>query len=335
MNLAVWGNLMMTRRHRRPLPTVCDWRWKAEFTILKRFDGSAMANSPSIIILGPYCYEEKEVINTWANVSTTYQTLISCTPSSPCFNSAEVLSQAPPEGTADKRFPLQRAAAAAVVWHPRKKADKDKTTDSCSRLKGKATCSTGFTEFLNTYYLCDSFLIAKYFSWANPPSRRAACLPHSSCKHFVSLCFYFGMKRRNSEVLVGVVEQIFNSKSEMGENTTSWGGKRVVDFEGFFFLCMCIYFLFVSMGWCFGCHNWMNKFFLCHCRVFSTPLWLISCPVIMFGGERQTLILFNCVRLSKLAAEHRCNVFNLGHQYPHINLNSKKIKDWKIRHNSD
>lgn len=52
-----------------------------------------------------------------------------------CFNSPEVLStQAPPEGTADKRFPLQHAAAAAaVVWHPRKKADKDKTTDSCSR----------------------------------------------------------------------------------------------------------------------------------------------------------------------------------------------------------
>lgn len=104
-----------------------------------------------------------------------------------------------------------------------------------------------------------------------------------------------------------------------------------------FFFCMCtgIYFLFVSIGWCFGCHNWMNKFFLCHCWVFSTLLWLISCPVIMFGGERQTLILFNCVRLSKRAAERRCNVFNLGHQYPHINLNSMKIKDGKIKHNSD
>lgn len=36
----------------------------------------------------------------------------------------------PLEGTADKRG---SAAAAAAVWHPRKKADKDKTTDSCSR----------------------------------------------------------------------------------------------------------------------------------------------------------------------------------------------------------
>lgn len=35
----------------------------------------------------------------------------------------------PLEGTADKRV----SAAAAAVWHPRKKADKDKTTDSCSR----------------------------------------------------------------------------------------------------------------------------------------------------------------------------------------------------------
>lgn len=47
-----------------------------------------------------------------------------------CFNSLEVfVATWPLEGTADKRV----SAAAAAVWHPRKKADKDKTTDSCSR----------------------------------------------------------------------------------------------------------------------------------------------------------------------------------------------------------
>lgn len=41
-----------------------------------------------------------------------------------------VFPRGPLEGTADKRV---SAAVAAVVWHPRKKADKDKTTDSCPR----------------------------------------------------------------------------------------------------------------------------------------------------------------------------------------------------------
>lgn len=80
-------------------------------------------------------------------------------------------------------------------------------------------------------------------------------------------------------------------------------------------LCVCVFVsLPVSTGQCSGSHNRMNKFFLRHCWVSHTPLWLISYPVIMFGGRRkkkkQTLILFNCVKLSKKKnknglAEHR------------------------------
>lgn len=76
-------------------------------------------------------------------------------------------------------------------------------------------------------------------------------------------------------------------------------------------LCVCVFVsLPVSTGQCSGSHNRMNKFFLRHCWVSHTPLWLISYPVIMFGGRRkkkkQTLILFNCVKLSKKKQKRAC-----------------------------
>lgn len=53
----------------------------------------------------------------------------------------------------------------------------------------------------------------------------------------------------------------------------------------------------------------------------------------VWGEKKQTLILFNCVKLSKLAAE--TDAFNLGHQYPNINHNCMKIKDGKIGHSTN
>lgn len=77
-----------------------------------------------------HCYKMNTVIKLSSyHLEFALSKLISDTLS--FVNSLEVFVPTwPLEGTADKRV---SAAAAAVVWHPRKKADKDKTTDSCSR----------------------------------------------------------------------------------------------------------------------------------------------------------------------------------------------------------
>lgn len=147
--------------------------------------------------------------------------------------------------------------------------------------------------------LCHNKTKALAFRHLPPPNSKHSFTVHKKEKKSRQAFFWKSDWHRNEYISVQIKE---------------WKNEDM-NLEVFFFciylhvslcvcLCVCVFVsLPVSTGQCSGSHNRMNKFFLRHCWVSHTPLWLISYPVIMFGGRRkkkkQTLILFNCVKLSK------------------------------------
>lgn len=111
--------------------------------------------------------------------------------------------QPPQEGTAAKHFPLRIVLLLLLLLLcgiPYCKLIKTRQPIVASDKREGNTLHR-VRRFLNTYYLFDSFLIAKYFHGQNPPTGEATSpcppTPQPTLTHFVSLCFYLPEKRRS------------------------------------------------------------------------------------------------------------------------------------------
>lgn len=111
----------------------------------------------------------------WLNTNFRHLELLSLS-SSPKFYQHKC-QQLPQEGTAAKHFPLQHVLLLLLCGIPYSKLIKTRQLIAAADKREGNTLHR-VHRFLNTYYLLDSFLIAKIFSQPNPPTGRATPPPH-------------------------------------------------------------------------------------------------------------------------------------------------------------